>query len=208
MLTSIIINGLLLGLSTGSYCLAACAPAILPYIVSCGWKSSKVSLLIVGEFLAGRITAYILLGSLVVLFGTKVQSSQFGQKAVAVLIVMLAALLISHGLMMSFPEWRICAFVKRSSVLRRFPFAAGFILGLNVCPPIMLAFTYLLTVERWLSGAFFFVAFIVGTAIFLIPLFLSGYLGRLPSLRGIGEVAAIFSGLWFFTHGVLLWMRP
>lgn len=206
-MTSVLLDGLVLGLSTGGYCIGACAPAMLPYVVSTGWKSPRVSARIVGEFLAGRLIAYLIFGTAVALVGKQFLSSPVMQRGCAVLIIGLSVLLFAHGLALNFPELRACSVLRRSAVLQRFPFAAGFVLGINVCPPMLLALTKLLVVGRWLPCMGFCVAFFLGTVVFFIPLLLSGLLGKLASVRGLGEVAVMFSGLWFFSQGIWLLTR-
>jgi len=200
-------KGLLLGLSTGGFCVGACAPVMLPYLASRHWEGPRALLLRGAEFLAGRLVAYLVLAGLVIGLGPRVQTSPAAVKAAAAVMLALSLMLISHGLSVSFPEWRLCRALDRSAPLRRFPFLAGLALGASFCPPLMLAFTYLLTVGRWGAGAAFCVAFFAGTALYVLPLLLSGYLGKLPSLRGAAQVAAIFSGVWFLAQAVALWMR-
>ena len=200
-------KGLVLGLSTGGFCLGACAPAMLPYLISSGNGNARSSLSALGEFLAGRLTAYIILAGLIVPFGARIQAMPLGGKVTAVLMGLLAIMLIAHGFSVNFPESKTCGILKRSAVLSRFPFAAGLILGVNACPPLMMAFAYMLTLGRWGSGIGFSVAFFAGTTVYLLPLALSGHLGKLLSVRGLAEVAAIFSGFWFLAQGVSLWLH-
>ncbi|MGD0110801.1 MAG: sulfite exporter TauE/SafE family protein [Armatimonadota bacterium] len=201
-----LVKGLLLGLSTGGFCLGACAPVILPYLVSRQWEGPRAAARRTAEFLTGRLLAYLVFAMLVVWLGARVQTSPVATRAAAAAMALLAVALVLHGLSLSFPEWKTCRALERSGVLRRFPFLAGLALGITVCPPLMLAFTYLLTVG-WGSGVGFAVAFFLGTTVYLVPLFVSGYLSRVPSLRGAAEVAAVFSGVWFLVQAVALWGR-
>jgi hypothetical protein len=180
---------------------------MIPYVVSSGWKSPKLPFRMFGEFLAGRLSAYLIFATLAALFGAEIQSSPAGRKAAAALMAGLAVLLILQGLSLSFPEWRACGAMRRSAVLRRFPFAAGLVLGINLCPPLVAALTYMLAVGRWLPCVGFSIAFFLGTVVFLLPLVLSGFLGRIASIRGLAEAAAVFSGIWFLAQAVSLWLR-
>lgn len=200
-------KGLLLGLSTGGFCLGACAPAMLPYLVSNQWESPRALLRPGIEFLTGRLFAYLLLASLVLLFGARIQASPVATRLAASVMLLLSVMLILHGMSLSFPDWAACRALERSGATRRLPFVAGATVGASICPPFMLAFAYLLTVENWGPGIGFSVAFFAGTTVYMVPLFLSGYFGKLPSLRGAAEVAAVFSGVWFLAQAVALWMR-
>jgi len=202
-----LVKGLLLGLSTGGFCLGACAPVLLPYLVSHPWEGARPVLRRGAEFLAGRLLAYLAAALLMLVLGRQVLSSPAATRVAAGLMVLLSALMVLYGLSRSFPEWKVCRAFGRSPALRRFPFLAGLALGLNVCPPLMLAFTYILTVGAWGPGLAFAVAFFAGTAVYLLPVLFSGYLGRAPSLRGAAEVAAIFSGVWFLANAIALLQR-
>lgn len=200
-----LVKGLLLGLSTGGFCLGACAPALLPYLMSHERLGGRALVRRGAEFLTGRLLSYLLLAVLTLTVGARVHSSPLTTKVAAGVMLLLAVLLVLYGLSRNFPEWRICRLLERSGALRRFPFLAGLALGANVCPPLLLAFTYVLTVGQWGPGLGFAAAFFVGSSVYLMPVFFSGYLGRLASLRGAAEVAAIFSGLWFAANAVALW---
>ncbi len=200
-----LVKGLLLGLSTGGFCLGACAPVLLPYFVSHPWEGARPLLRRSAEFLAGRLFAYLLLALVMLALGPRLQSSPAATKVAAVVMLLLAALLVLYGLSRSFPEWKLCRRFARSGALRRFPFLAGMALGANVCPPLLLAVTYLLTVRAWGAGLAFAAAFFFGTAVYLLPVFCSGCLSRVPALRGAAEIAALFSGAWFLANALALW---
>jgi sulfite exporter TauE/SafE len=204
---NVLTAGLVLGLSTGAACLVTCAPAMLPYIVTTGWESPKISIRQVLEFLGGRLAAYLLFGVIVGLVGRPLQDSAIAMRVSAGLLVLFAALLVLQGFSVSLPEWRGCKVLGRNPALRRFPFIAGFVIGINVCPPFAAALTYMLTVGRVPSCVGFSLAFFAGTVVYMIPLFLTGFLGKVPSIRGIAQVAAIFGGLWFLASGISLWMK-
>ena len=206
-MTHALLNGLLLGLTTGAYCLGACAPVVLPYLVSREWDGAKSAARRGGEFLAGRLLAYLVLCALVAKLGSKLQTSPLALHVAAVVMLLLAVLLILHGLSLSFPEWKLCRAVERWGALRRFPFLAGLALGVNACPPLLMAFTYVLTAGQLGPGLAFAAAFFVGSTVYLLPLLFSGFLSRLPSLRGAAEVAAVVSGFWFMVQAVALWTR-
>jgi sulfite exporter TauE/SafE len=102
-----------------------------------------------------------------------------------------------------YKRW-ICAALPRSSALRRIPFVAGLALGLSPCPPLLLGLTALLTEARVLPGLGFLVAFFAGTTVWLVPVVGAGSLARSSRLRGVAEVAVLFSGLWFLVQGACL----
>ena len=58
-MTALLAEGFGLGLSTGLYCLGACAPLFVPYLLAegGGWRPQLRALV---EFMAGRLAAYLL----------------------------------------------------------------------------------------------------------------------------------------------------
>ncbi len=53
-------TGFLLGLTTGPACLVSCGPALLPMVMT--HKPDRGIWILIGRFLSGRLTAYILIG--------------------------------------------------------------------------------------------------------------------------------------------------
>ena len=60
---SCLTQGFWLGLSTGPYCFAACAPCLLPYLSAEGRSDLGANLRLLARFLAGRLLAYFLFGA-------------------------------------------------------------------------------------------------------------------------------------------------
>lgn len=204
---SALLRGLLLGLSTGVYCIGACVPVLMPYLIFSGWHSIKASLRMVGEFLIGRFAAYAIIGALAGVLGTKIYQHTAMRIVAGVAITALALLLIAHGIAGSFREWHPCERLLRWLPLRRFPLLAGVALGFNPCPPLLLCFSSAVALGNVFTSVAMCLAFAAGTSAFMLPLALSAYLGRWEMLRGMARVAAIFAGLWFAIYGILLFQR-
>ena len=100
---SVVLKGLALGLSTGAYCLGACVPVALPYLVSKG-DSLRASGLAVAELAAGRLVAYLILGGMAALFGAEIQGSPVGRTLVAGAMIGLAGLMFFYAVTRNFPE--------------------------------------------------------------------------------------------------------
>ncbi|MCS7254274.1 MAG: sulfite exporter TauE/SafE family protein [Armatimonadota bacterium] len=202
------LQGFVLGISTGVYCVCGCIPALLPFIVAEG-KSMKHSFNMVMQYLAGRLVAYTLLGTLTLILGRQIASHSVGRVIVAIALVTLAAILMAHGLRVNFPQLCICNLKLHTRILGvlskaslSIPFLAGFAIGTNACPPILLALTYALTTEHILTSVAFLTLFFVGTAFFALPISLAWLAGKVPSLRGVAEAALLLSAIWFASQGI------
>jgi len=200
---AVAIKGLALGLSTGAYCLGVCVPVALPYLVSRG-DSIRVSGRAVAELAAGRLVAYLSLGLLAAIFGAQIQSSPVGRVIVAGAMIGLAGLMFSYAVTRNFPESHVCGRIAQWGVVRRFPFVAGLLMGVNLCPPILLCLTAIVTLKSIALGLLLAVCFFAGTLVFLMPLVFVGLLGRWETLKGIASVATLFCGIWFMTKGISL----
>ena len=82
------------------------------------------------------------------------------------------------------------------------PLAFGFLTGISVCPPFLLALAAALSAGGSLEGMILFAAFFAGTSIYLLPLVPFGLLGRWESPRLIGRMAGALSAGLFALLGL------
>ena len=183
-----LINGFLLGLSTGIFCLAYCAPVYIPQLLSESDKRQGWMVFI--KFNSGRLIAYIIFGALFSWLGLQAHAD-FLQRFSAWIMILLSILLLLYGLGMSLPKLKFCALIKKAKV----PFISGFLLGINICPPFLVALIYNFQSANVISGIMFFVAFFVGTTLYLIPITFLGLLNRLTGIKQAARLAAIIVAL-------------
>jgi len=188
-------NGLLLGLSTGIFCLSYCAPIFLPQLLSQTDKLKGWGVFL--KFNSGRLLAYIIFGALFGWLGAQIHA-QFLQNSVRWVIIILATLLILYGLGLSLPKLKWCAWTKKIQL----PFISGFLLGINICPPFLLAVTHNFQIGGILNGIIFFIMFFIGTTVYLIPLTFLGHFSHIGWLHQAGRIAAIAVGLIFLFQNV------
>lgn len=202
-MTALVSNGFLLGLSTGAFCLGSCLPVLLPFILVEKKSDLLRNLLVVLEFSAGRMIAYALVGFIVGYLGKKLTPGGF-HLLMAAVMVGLSVLLLLYGLVRTFPHAKMCFHLKRvTGDFKRFPFLMGIMLGLNVCPPFLLAITYTLDSSGGpLLGALFFICFFLGTSVFIIPLAFMGPFSQFPWLLRVSKVSLVASGVIFLSIGI------
>ena len=58
-----ILEAILLGLSTGTYCTMYCAPVLIPFLFGCEKTGHKRNAALTGAFLGGRLVMYFILGA-------------------------------------------------------------------------------------------------------------------------------------------------
>jgi len=187
-----LINGLLLGLSTGVFCFAYCAPVFLPQLLSQKDRYKGWGIFI--QFNLGRLLAYIIFGAVFGWLGAQIHA-QYLKTYSGGIIIILALLLILYGLGLSLPKMKWCSWAKHA----RLPIISGFLLGINICPPFLLAVMQNFQTGGVLNGIIFFVMFFIGTIVYLIPITFLGYFSKVAWLRQAGRAAAVVVGV------ILIW---
>lgn len=198
-------QGFVLGLSSGTFCLISCAPAIVPTLLleeRAGRWAAWGQLL---QFMGGRLLAYLLVGLaggyVGMRWGAGLPAWVFGWAW-----IVMAALFIGQVLL----QWRRRAGGGwGASLWRRLPptlpglaVLLGLLVGLRPCLPLWLALTTVLERGRPLEGLLLFAAFFVATSLFLLPLGLLGRLSRHPAVRQVARWTALLVGVGFFLMGL------
>jgi len=197
----IILEGLMLGLSTGVYCVGACLVFFMPYLLVEGkhkvFENSRKILL----FMSGRLIAYIGFALTIGFIGTNhrdILTARFSHFS----LVMASLLMLTYALTNNFQDHKFCkSLLLRFSVMR-VPFFLGLFSGLNPCAPFLVGVTRLLTLEGILNGVILFVAFFLGTSVYMVPLVFVSYLNRIERVKQIGSIVALLSGAWFLFIGI------
>jgi sulfite exporter TauE/SafE len=196
-----LLEGFLLGLSTGTYCAAACFPVAVPFVLAEDAGGAAGNARRVGLFLLGRLAAYVLFGFMVGAAGRWAAGASgpgLAPAALAWAYVVLGLLMIVSGAAISFPGLKICALYRRAFKPGGSALVFGFLTGLNVCPPFLAAGARVFGQAGGLGGALYFLAFCAGTAIYFLPLLGAAWLQKyLESIRLIGRAAMMFVGAYF-----------
>ena len=205
-LVRILIEGFGLGLSTGVYCLAACLPLFFPYLLAENQKELKPNLKAVLELMLGRLLAYLFFGFMVSLAGIHFKAIS-STKVFPVTLIFTSILMIAYALSRSLPQRKLCQWLAWHLPLSRFPFFLGLLIGINICPPFLVGLTRLWEMGSLAFGSLFFLAFFMGTSIYMLPLIFAGKLAAFTRLRSIGIWASLISGVYFLVVGItrLVW---
>jgi sulfite exporter TauE/SafE len=195
----VLLQGLTLGLSTGLFCLATCAPAFVPLLMAEERRWGGIAR-VVGELALGRLLAYLAFGAGVGYLGMELQGP-FLEKAVAIALILLALTMFLYVVTQGWPHLSFCRVVNAR--FARFPFLLGLLTGLNVCPPFLLAISAALGLGSIVQGTAMFGGFFVGTSVYLLALVPLGRLGRWPHLRLVALMTAALSGSFFLVLGVV-----
>ncbi|MBI4677616.1 MAG: sulfite exporter TauE/SafE family protein [Elusimicrobia bacterium] len=203
-LTGLIAEGLGLGLSTGLYCLGACAPVLVPYLLAEEPRFRR-DLMVVGQFLLGRLAAYLLLAVVVGLAGARLTAMPGWVTGPALLVCGLV--LLGYAFMRGAPRLDACARASASPAVRNIPLLMGFLVGINLCPPFMAGLVRLATIGSVAGCVAYFTAFFAGTTVYVLPVLLAAPLKSVERLRAAAAIACGLSGLWFAGLGLAKLLR-
>jgi sulfite exporter TauE/SafE len=198
-MVGVVIQGISLGLSTGVFCLAYCAPVFVPFMFS-DKRGIKQGARIVAELALGRLVAYLTFGVVAGYLGMQLEGPFF-QRVVGIAMVVLSVFLLLYVATKRWPHLPLCRWV--SGRYFQLPIIFGFFTGINICPPFLLAISYTFGLRSMAKGMLLFGGFFLGTSIYLVLLLPLGYLGMWQNLRLIALVTALLSGAFFFLMGLI-----
>ena len=200
-------QGFLLGLANGSSCLAFCAPALIPFFMHEG-QDVRQNLVTLFKFLGGRMGGYLLIGLLAWGAGSLLSGTAgYERLLIGIAYVGLAALLLVAVLRKKAPAGA-CAFEGARARLSRWPallpVGMGFLAGLKICPPLLLAFTGAASAGTLAGSLVFFLAFFLGTSVYFIPIPFLGVFRRVSALQIVGQFAAVIVAVYYLFAGAIL----
>lgn len=205
-MTRIILEGLMLGLSSGIYCIGSCLVFFMPYLLAEGRQKVFENAGKILSFMLGRFIAYVAFALIIGLIGSSYQGL-FTNRFSNICLIAAASLMLIYSLSHSFKDSGFCApFIRRFSLLR-IPFFLGLFTGLNPCPPFLVGVARLLTLNNILGGAVLFIAFFLGTSVYMLPLVFVSHLNKNERVRQIGIMLALLTGIWFLFTGIAGLMR-
>lgn len=200
-------QGFLLGLANGTTCLAYCAPVLIPFLLGEG-RRTRQNWALLAKFLGGRLAGYLLFGLLAFLAGQLLLGAGgYRNLLFGAATVTLAALLAWYGL--AKPPTLCGGTLKGARLwLRRWPallpLGLGFLTGLNLCPPFLMAITGAAGSGTLAGSLLFFGTFFVGTSLYFVPLPFLGAFHHSEALRTVGKLAAVIMALYYLYSGLLM----
>ncbi len=194
-----LVEGFLLGLSTGSVCLATCTPIYLPWLISED-RNLRKSFGKILEISAGRFISYIIFGALAGYLGSNIKQMN-RELFTGISYIFLTIFLLVNSFRTTRHDKK-CLVPKWSSFSQS-AFMLGLLTGINFCPSFLIALTNSFGLGGVLAGVLLFIGFFVGTTLFLIPLAFTGLLTAMPLLKKIARIASILIAVWFFYKGIV-----
>ncbi|MGE5397272.1 MAG: sulfite exporter TauE/SafE family protein [Chitinophagales bacterium] len=203
------VQGFLLGLASGTVCLATCLPVLFPLLLGEG-SDTRQNYFLLGKFLSGRLVGYMLFGLIAGVFSQLLNGTGPARELILGAVdAILSILMIVYGF--SRPR-EVCAGKAMNwSVAKGFsrwpellPTVLGFLTGLSLCPPFLLALAGASNSRTIIGSMLFFLAFFFGTCLYFIPMPVIGLANRFQTLKIIGRLAAIVIAVYYLYTGIIL----
>ncbi|MFH1282692.1 MAG: sulfite exporter TauE/SafE family protein [bacterium] len=198
----IIIEGFSLGLATGGFCLGACAPIFIPFMLTKGKTTYKKLNWDIVQFLLGRFIAYIMF-ALAASWISQEFANVITRKFIGYSIVITAVILLIYGLVKNFPNFQICKTLDKNAFSKNIPFAFGFLIGINICPPFLVGLARIADLGNILGSTVFFSSFFIGTSLYMFPLILLKPVLKYEKIKTIGQITSLLAGIYFLMIGII-----
>ena len=197
MNSGLVLQPLLAGLSVGAFCLTYCFP-FMGVLFGAEERSTKRNLLMLLEFLAGRLAGYLCFGLLVGYLGEKFDPRWLRLATdISFMVLSLVLLLYLLGLLR---EKGFC--VTPKSLRARSPAFLGFFMGINLCPPFLLSITYVFSRHNALYGMLYFALFFLASSIYFLPVVFLGLASKAHEFRAMARVSGFLVAGIFFIYGI------
>jgi cytochrome c biogenesis protein CcdA len=195
-------DSLILGLSSGSACLATCGMVMFPYLMA-GSAGVKRIALDLSLFLLTRLIVYSILATLAWYFGQAIFTNTLVRNIVpGILYIIFAVLLIWYSIGKNRKPDCPAKIVSTVNNKRLVPLMLGLVNSLGFCPALFIIVTKGATQGTLLQSYIAFLAFFIGSSVWFIPLPLTGRIRRKEILKNIGVLATGLAGIIFMIKGL------
>lgn len=195
-------DSFILGLSSGSACLATCGMVMFPYLMagSAGVKRVAIDLSL---FLFTRLVVYFILATLAWYFGQTIFSNMVVRNIVpGSLYIVFAVMLVWYSISKNRNPVCPAKIVKTVNNHRLVPIFLGIVNSLGFCPALIIILTKGATQGTIIQSYIAFLAFFIGSSIWFLPLPLAGKIRKKEVLKTIGILATGLAGMIFMIKGI------
>lgn len=195
-------DSFILGLSSGSACLATCGMVMFPYLMagSAGVKRVAIDLSL---FLFTRLVVYFILATLAWYFGQTIFSNMVVRNIVpGILYIVFAVMLVWYSISKNRNPVCPAKIVKTVNNHRLVPIFLGIVNSLGFCPALIIILTKGATQGTIIQSYIAFLAFFIGSSIWFLPLPLAGKIRKKEVLKTIGILATGLAGMIFMIKGI------
>jgi sulfite exporter TauE/SafE len=195
-------DSFILGLSSGSACLATCGMVMFPYLMS-GSAGPKRIAFDLSLFLFTRLVVYFILATLSWYLGQAIFNNPVVRNVVpGVLYIAFAVMLVSYSISKTRSADCPAKIVKTVNNHRLIPILLGLVNSLGFCPALFIILTKGATQGTISQSYLAFLAFFIGSSVWFLPLPLAGRIRKKEVIRNIGILATGLAGIIFMIKGI------
>jgi hypothetical protein len=192
----------ILGLSSGSACLATCGMVMFPYFMA-GTADVKRIATDLSVFLLTRLLIYFILATLAWYFGQAIFTNLVVRTIVpGILYIVFAIMLIWYSIGKNRREECPAKIVTTVNNKRLIPVLLGIVNSLGFCPALLIILTKGASQNTIAESYAAFLAFFAGSSLWFMPLPLAGKAGKKEVLKTIGILATGLAGIIFMIKGL------
>lgn len=203
------LEGLLLGLSNGTACLAHCAPVMVPHFLVEG-STPRRNCTTVLLFLSGRFFGYLVFGVMAWIFGNAISKFPVMCNLLfGIVFILLSIVMVYSSLAGSRKRCAVkivSGTISLQTITRRWllTLLLGTLTGINFCPPFLLAFSSTAFDGSLVNTLLFFLMFYIGTLLFFFPFLFLGFWGKETRIQTVGKMTSAIMALYYFNRGLVI----
>jgi hypothetical protein len=195
-------DSFILGLSSGSACLATCGIVMFPYLMA-GEAGVKKIAIDLSLFLLTRFVIYFMLATFAWYFGQAFFNNPVVRNIIpGILYIVFAILLVWYSIDKNRNPACPAKIIKSVNDRRLVPVLLGVVNSLGFCPALFLILTKSAIQVTLAQSYIAFLAFFVGSSFWFLPLPLAGKIRRKEVLKNIGILATGLAGIIFMIKGL------
>ena len=199
---AVMTDSFILGLSSGSACLATCGMVMFPYLMA-GSAGVKRIVIDLSLFFITRLIIYFILATLAWYFGQALFSNPVVRNVVpGVLYIVFAVMLVWYSISKNNNPECPAKIVNVVNNHRLVPVFLGIVNSLGFCPALFIILTEGAAQGTLIQSYFAFLAFFTGSSIWFLPLPLAGKIRKKEVLKTIGILATGLAGIIFMIKGL------
>jgi sulfite exporter TauE/SafE len=160
----------------------------------------RKNLILVIQFLFGRLIGYMLFGLLFGYLGEKLNSALLRLAGDAALMILsLLLILYVTGVLRAGTQPASCTRAKGPGY---HPSIMGFLMGIKLCPPLLLSLAYVFSLGNAAMSALYFFLFFLASSVYFLPLLAAGFLGKMKEFRLAARLSGLLVGVIFLIYSM------
>lgn len=198
------IDSLILGISSGSACVATCGIVMFPYLMS-GSAGTRRITIDLSIFMAVRFLVYFILATLSWYFGQALFSNPIVRNIVpGILYIGLSVMLVYYSISKSRKSNCPAKMLTTINNKKLIPIILGVVNSLGFCPALFIVLTKGATQNSLMQSYLAFTAFFIGSSLWFLPLPFAGKIKKVELLKTIGILATGLAGIIFMIKGITI----